>query len=77
MICRGNNNDTDACESGAVRLRNETKSHKFIRGIVEMCDSGQWVGICSGYWRDIHTRLTCQKLLGKSLIGMRFLQCVQ
>ncbi len=77
MICRGNNNDTDACERGAVRLRNETKSHTFIQGIVEMCDNGQWVGICSGYWSNIHTRLTCQKLLGKSLIGMGILQCVQ
>ncbi len=71
MICRGySTNNVHACGRGDVRLLNATQSQNFIQGRVEICNNGQWVGICQdSNWKYTYARLICQKLLQKSPKG--------
>ncbi len=70
MICRGYSTENiHVCETGDVRLLNETQSQVYKQGRVEICYSRKWVGICYKSLSSTFVRLTCQKLLGKSLKG--------
>ena len=67
VVCMGNNYYSHICEAGDFRLLNSTRTTNTIEGGVEICNNGQWHGICR--WSELVPRYICKQLLGHSFVG--------